>query len=298
MMAPTLSKLSHTLLDYEVGVRMRTANRMFIANYTYQDVKKYYDDSVQESVYCRGVRYAREAGKTKVILKICDLHMDDAVPVSDDRVTISEFKTEVEYATKASAIGLGPLVYMSAIMPPGVGERGPTFGVIAMYKFDDKESLHNITSAFERDRRHHNGKHEIAVRCGDCRDIYDIDRKMGMAYQRALALMWEVGKFMHMDLHQGNIFYHDQQIYFIDYGLVLSRANIELASPKQPLLWNPRQLGSPIEITGLESAYDTSAYDVISYMESVLSRYISSDVVELFLKPRVELWSELMYRIV
>ena len=48
---------------------------MFIANYTYQDVKKYYDESVQESVYCRGVRYAHEAGKKKVILKICDLHI-------------------------------------------------------------------------------------------------------------------------------------------------------------------------------------------------------------------------------
>ena len=296
MVIPSVSKLSHQVLD-NVGLRMRTSNRMFIANYTYKEVKAYYDKSIQESVYCKGVRYAREAGKKNVILKICDLYTGDERLIPDDRLTLSDFLTEAEYAKRASDIGIGPLVYIADVMRPNAEERGPTFGVIAMYKFDEKESLEQINNSFEREKRYHSAKHDMAIRCGDCRNVYDIDEQMGMAYQRALAVMWQVGGFMHMDLHQGNIFYHDQQIYFSDYGLVLPRSRIETASPEIPFEWSPRQLGRPIKITGLNSAYDTSAFDVISYMESVLSRYVSPEVIDLFVKLHVDMWPRLLYRI-
>jgi hypothetical protein len=293
MTTPSISKLSFNMLD-DVGEQMREATPLFLKAYTYKEIYAYYAKSDSESVYCKGVRYAHHATKKSVILKICKLYTDDDDSVPNDRLTVSEFKTEAEYAKKAADIGIGPLVYTAEIMEPGAQESGPTFGVIAMYKFDDKESLQEVFRTFEREQRYFRDKQEMIVRCGECHISYSVDKDFAEAYQRALAIMWNVGNFMHMDLHQGNIFYQQGRFYFIDYGLVLPRAVIETASPETPFQWMPRMLDESTTITGLTSAYDTSAYDVISYVEQVLSRHLPQEVIDVFVTPRIDVWPPLM----
>ena len=142
--------------------------------------------------------------------------------------------------------------------------------------------MKSILDTFERDKRYERGKKSMVVKCGECRDQYDVDETMAESYRRALKKMWDLGRMMHMDLHLGNIYYHDQKIYFIDYGLVLARASIENASESAPYVWKPRQLDEEVVITSVASAYEYSAYDVISYMQDVLSQYVDESLINLF----------------
>lgn len=246
--------------------------------FTYAQVKAMYDSKTDsDSAFCRGVRYVRPQeppNAVPVILKICKLQ-EQRPADSPNYVTRAEFDAEAAYARRASELNIGPPVYHISV----VESSGEVYGYIAMRRFEEIENLRVI---FETSRRMIKNAYQpkaFATPCamGRCdntlsgdalvNDIYDNFARMATAYQDTLKRMWNDARFMHMDLHTGNIYYHQGNVYLIDYGLVLERSIIDAASDEHPYTWSVRHYAEPIVITGVQSAYEHSAYDVISDFE-------------------------------
>ena len=93
-----------------------------------------------------------------------------------------------------------------------------------------------------------------------------IDDTFVLAMHNAMKTMWNECKFVHMDLHAGNIFYttdgDNPRVYFIDYGLVLPSEAINKAREGPPYEWKRTYKSDAVKITSLPYALYTSLYDI------------------------------------
>lgn len=87
-----------------------------------------------------------------------------------------------------------------------------------------------------------------------------------------------------MDLHADNIFFSGGGgVFFIDYGLCVPKKQLQKATAAKPYEWKTRFADNSVFLGGIQSAFETSAYDITSILEGVDAfADVSQDIKQLF----------------
>lgn len=245
---------------------------------SFDDIDEWFrshEDESNQGVYCKGVVPEKQTSGTHhkktdsgVIFKICRL--DDNPEDGDETPTTTtrSFFEEMKYAKIASANKLGPLVH-DAWVAESSGVR-KKYGVIEMQLLLKKDQLYKRFQVSNANTQHNKAKSSPEQTKNKTTWI---DDKFTTAMRIALQTMWDTCKFVHMDLHQENIFYttdeEPSRVYFIDYGLVLPFEKV-IHLEQCPISWPPNGSGTKVLLASLPYALYTSLYDVHQQLHTLV----------------------------
>lgn len=250
----------------------------------YAEIKKLFEGKAAESVYCKGVKV--KAGGN-IIYKICALND----PTAEMQTTTEQFNLECRYAQSASEHSIGPKVTHFYIVSENNDGEHPAYGVIAMEAFLEKHSMKERIQVYDKFRRYERTGRELFKSCNheSCSEpMMPFDEVFAKAFARTVWKMWNECQFMHMDLHADNVFYtnnpasKEMVVYFIDYGIVIPRKDLETASLETP--YTNEKFAE--KFTSVYSALSYSTFDLQSLAEVFVdNQYLLTNVYANYIKP-------------